>query len=139
MRTLALRMARHNANGGAVAAWAESHPAVARVHYPGLESHPDHAHAKAVLDGFGGMVGLELAGGPKTVERMLKRLKLVAHAPSLAGVETLVSEPRFTSHKGISAEDRAALGIPDGFLRLSCGLEDAEDIIADLQQALDRG
>ncbi|MGH7511540.1 MAG: trans-sulfuration enzyme family protein [Gemmatimonadales bacterium] len=138
MRTLALRMARHNANGAAVAAWAESHSAVARVHYPGLESHPDHAQAKAVLDGFGGMVGLELAGGPKAAERMLKRLKLVAHAPSLAGVETLVSEPRFTSHHGISAEDRAALGIPDGFLRLSCGIEEADDIIADLQQALDK-
>jgi cystathionine beta-lyase/cystathionine gamma-synthase len=138
MRTLALRMPRHNANGAAVAAWAESHPAVARVHYPGLESHPDHAHAKAVLDGFGGMVGLELAGGAKAAERMLKRLKLVTHAPSLAGVETLISEPRFTSHKGISPETRAALGIPDGFLRLSCGLEEAEDIIADLQQALDK-
>ena len=138
MRTLALRMARHNANGAAIAQWAESHPAVARVHYPGLPSHPDHAHAMAVLDGFGGMVGLELAGGPKAAERMLKRIKLVAHAPSLAGVETLVSEPRFTSHKGISAEARAALGIPDGFLRLSCGIEDVEDIIADLGQALER-
>ena len=138
MRTLALRMARHNANGMAVASWAESHPAVARVHYPGLPSHPDHAHAKAALDGFGGMVGLELTGGPKAAERMLKRLKLVTHAPSLAGVETLVSEPRYTSHKGISPEDRAALGIPDGFLRLSCGLEEAEDIIADLQQAMER-
>jgi cystathionine beta-lyase/cystathionine gamma-synthase len=138
MRTLALRMARHNANGAAVAEWAESHPAVARVHYPGLASHPDHAHATAVLDGFGGMVGLELAGGPKAAERMLKRIKLVTHAPSLAGVETLVSEPRFTSHKGISVEARAALGIPDGFLRLSCGIEDVEDIIADLGQALER-
>jgi cystathionine beta-lyase/cystathionine gamma-synthase len=69
---------------------------------------------------------------------MLKRLKLVAHAPSLAGVETLVSEPRFTSHHGISAEGRAALGIPDGFLRLSCGIEEADDIIADLQQALEK-
>jgi len=138
MRTLALRMARHNANGMAVASWAESHPAVARVHYPGLPSHPDHAHAKAALDGFGGMVGLELTGGPKAAERVLKRLKLVTHAPSLAGVETLVSEPRYTSHKGISPEDRATLGIPDGFLRLSCGLEEAEDIIADLQQAMER-
>jgi cystathionine beta-lyase/cystathionine gamma-synthase len=138
MRTLALRMARHNANGMAVASWAESHAAVARVHYPGLASHPDHAHAKAVLDGFGGMVGLELAGGPRAAERMLKRLRLVTHAPSLAGVETLVSEPRYTSHKGISPTDRAALGIPDGFLRLSCGIEEAEDIIADLEQALEK-
>jgi cystathionine beta-lyase/cystathionine gamma-synthase len=139
MRTLALRMARHNANGVAVAEWASAHPAIARVHYPGLASHPDHEHARSVLHGFGGMVGLELAGGPKAAERMLKRMKLVTHAPSLAGVETLVSEPRFTSHKGISPEDRAALGIPDGFLRLSCGIEDAEDIIADLQEALGKG
>jgi cystathionine beta-lyase/cystathionine gamma-synthase len=138
MRTLALRMARHNANGMAIASWAESHPAITRVHYPGLESHPDHAYAKTVLDGFGGMVGLELAGGPRSAERMLKRMRLVTHAPSLAGVETLVSEPRYTSHKGISPKDRAALGIPDGFLRLSCGIEEAEDIIADLQQALER-
>lgn len=139
MRTLALRMARHNANGMAVAEWAEAHKAIAAVHYPGLPSHPDHAHAKAALDGYGGMVGLELAGGPKAAERLLKRVKLVTHAPSLAGVETLVSEPRFTSHKGISAEQRAALGIPDGFLRLSCGIEDAGDIIADLEGALGRG
>jgi cystathionine beta-lyase/cystathionine gamma-synthase len=138
MRTLALRMARHNANGMAVASWAESHAAITRVHYPGLESHPDHAYAKTVLDGFGGMVGLELAGGPRSAERMLKRMRLVTHAPSLAGVETLVSEPRYTSHKGISPKDRAALGIPDGFLRLSCGIEEADDIIADLQQALER-
>ncbi|MGN6392216.1 MAG: trans-sulfuration enzyme family protein [Gemmatimonadales bacterium] len=138
MRTLALRMARHNANGLAVADWAASQSAFARVHYPGLASHPDHAYAARVLDGFGGMVGLELAGGPKAAERMLKRLKLVAHAPSLAGVESLVSEPRHTSHKGIAPDTRAAAGIPDGFLRLSCGIEDAEDIIGDLDQALGR-
>ena len=138
MRTLALRMARHNTNGMAVAEWAASHESIARVHYPGLPSHPDHEYAQAALDGFGGMVGLELAGGPKAAERMLKRLKLVTHAPSLAGVESLISEPRFTSHKNVSAGDRAALGFPDGFLRLSCGLEDPEDIIADLGQALER-
>ncbi len=136
MRTLALRMERHNANGRAVAEWAESQAAFSRVHYPGLPSHPDHDLAKAVLDGFGGMVGLELAGGPIAAERMLQRLELVTHAPSLAGVETLVSEPRLTSHRGISAEERAALGIPDGFLRLSCGIEDADDIIGDLEQAV---
>jgi cystathionine beta-lyase/cystathionine gamma-synthase len=139
MRTLALRMARHNANGMAVAEWAAAHPAIAKVHYPGLTTHPDHRHARTVLQGFGGMVGLELAGGPKAAERMLKRVRLVTHAPSLAGVETLVSEPRLTSHKEISPDTRAALGIPDGFLRLSCGIEDAEDIIADLQEALGKG
>jgi cystathionine beta-lyase/cystathionine gamma-synthase len=136
MRTLALRMERHNANGMAVAQWAEQQEGIARVHYPGLSSHPDHAHAKSVLQGFGGMVGLELKGGTRATERLLKRLKMINHAPSLAGVETLVSEPRLTSHKGIGSEGRAKIGIPDGFLRLSCGIEDSADIIGDLEQAL---
>jgi cystathionine beta-lyase/cystathionine gamma-synthase len=138
MRTLAVRMDRHNANGMAVARWAEGQDGVAKVHYPGLPSHPDHERAKAVLNGFGGMVGLELKGGVKAAERLLKKLKLIAHAPSLAGVETLVSEPRLTSHKGIGPEGRAKIGIPDGFLRLSCGLEDAVDIIGDLEQAIEK-
>jgi cystathionine beta-lyase/cystathionine gamma-synthase len=136
LRTLAVRMDRHNANGLAVARWAEKHPAIQRVHYPGLPSHPDHAHARKVLSGFGGMVGLELKGGVRSAERMLKRLKLVAHAPSLAGVESLISEPRLTSHRDLTPEGRAAAGFPDGFLRLSCGIEDGEDIIEDLRQAL---
>jgi cystathionine beta-lyase/cystathionine gamma-synthase len=136
LRTLAVRMERHNANGLAVARWAERHPNVVRVHYPGLPSHPDHAYASKVLSGFSGMVGLELKGGARAAERMLKRLKLIAHAPSLAGVESLVSEPRLTSHRDLTPEARAAAGIPDGFLRLSCGLEDADDIIEDLRQAL---
>jgi cystathionine beta-lyase/cystathionine gamma-synthase len=136
MRTLSVRMERHNANGLAVAQWAESQEGIAKVHYPGLPSHPDHERAKAVLDGFGGMVGLEPKGGVQAAERLLKKLKLITHAPSLAGVETLVSEPRLTSHKSIGPEGRAKMGIPDGFLRLSCGIEDAEDIIGDLAQAL---
>jgi cystathionine beta-lyase/cystathionine gamma-synthase len=136
MRTLAVRMERHNANGLAVAQWAEKQDGITKVHYPGLPSHPDHERAKAVLHGFGGMVGLELKGGVKATERLLQRLTMIAHAPSLAGVETLVSEPRLTSHKSIGAEGRAKIGIPDGFLRLSCGIEDAEDIIGDLEQAL---
>jgi cystathionine gamma-synthase len=138
MRTLAVRMERHNANGLAVAGWAEQHALVARVHYPGLPSHPDHKLAASALGGFGGMVGLELKGGVRAAERMLKRLKLVTHAPSLAGVETLVSEPRLTSHKHLTPEARAKVGIPDGFVRLSCGIEDAADIIADLGQALEK-
>jgi cystathionine beta-lyase/cystathionine gamma-synthase len=136
MRTLAVRMERHNANGMAVAQWAEQHGGIAKVHYPGLPSHPDHAHARKALSGFGGMVGLELKGGAKAAEQLLKRLKMITHAPSLAGVETLVSEPRLTSHKSIGAEGRAKIGIPDGFLRLSCGIEDAADIIGDLEQGL---
>jgi cystathionine beta-lyase/cystathionine gamma-synthase len=136
LRTLEVRMQRHNVNGMAVARWAEQRDEIARVHYPGLPSHPDHALAAQVLDGFGGMVGLELKGGARAAERFLRRLKLVAHAPSLAGVESLISEPRLTSHRRLTEEQRAKLGIPDGFVRLSCGLENAEDIIADLEQAL---
>jgi cystathionine beta-lyase/cystathionine gamma-synthase len=136
LRTLAVRMERHNANGLAVAEWAAGNPAFTRVHYPGLPSHPDHAHARTLFGGFGGMIGLELKGGLRAAERMLRRLKLVAHAPSLAGVESLISEPRLTSHRNLTAEQRSAAGIPDGFLRLSCGLEDAEDIIGDLAQAV---
>ncbi|HSE66864.1 MAG TPA: PLP-dependent aspartate aminotransferase family protein [Gemmatimonadales bacterium] len=136
IRTLEVRMARHNENGLAVAQWASQHPAIVRVHYPGLPSHPEHEQAKEVLNGFGGMVGLEIKGGVRATEKMLRKLKVITHAPSLAGVESLVSEPRLTSHSRLTDEQRAKLGIPDGFVRLSCGLENAADIIADLEQAL---
>jgi cystathionine beta-lyase/cystathionine gamma-synthase len=136
IRTLEVRMARHNENGMAVAQWASQHPAIVRVHYPGLPSHPEHEQAKEVLNGFGGMVGLEIKGGVRATEKMLRKLKVITHAPSLAGVESLVSEPRLTSHSRLSDEQRTKLGIPDGFVRLSCGLENAPDIIADLEQAL---
>jgi cystathionine beta-lyase/cystathionine gamma-synthase len=139
LRTLAVRMARHNASGQAFAQWAASHPAIAAVHYPGLPQHPDHQVAAAQLEGFGGMVGLELKAGVAGAERMLRRLRLARHAPSLGGVETLVSEPRLTSHAGLSAEQRAAQGIPDGFVRVSLGLEDVDDLIADFTRALSRG
>jgi cystathionine gamma-lyase len=129
-------MQRHNQTGLEVAAWLEQHPKVRRVHYPGLASHPDHELATRTLDGCGGMVGLELAGGPRAAERCLKALRLITHAPSLGGVETLVSEPRFTSHAGLTPEQRASAGIPDGFLRLSLGLEDAADLIEDLARGL---
>jgi cystathionine beta-lyase/cystathionine gamma-synthase len=136
LKTLAVRMERHNQNGLAVARWAEGRQGIVRVHYPGLPSHPDHEIARRSLDGFGGMVGLELAGGTEGAETFLRRLRMVAHAPSLAGVESLISEPRLTSHKHLSPTARAAQGIPDGFVRLSCGIEDAADLIADLDQAL---
>ena len=137
LRTLAVRMERHNANGLAVAHWAEKHP----LHRAGALSRdsrpiPITRTRARCSPGFGGMVGLELKGGVRAAERMLKRLKLITHAPSLAGVESLVSEPRLTSHRDQTPEARAAIGIPDGFLRLSCGLEDGEDIIEDLRQAL---
>ncbi|MDB4949506.1 MAG: Cys/Met metabolism pyridoxal-phosphate-dependent protein [Gemmatimonadetes bacterium] len=136
MKTLAVRMERHNRNGGEVAAWAEAHPGIARVHYPGLASHPDHETARRLLDGFGGMLGIELRGGGPAAAHFVAALRLASLAPSLGGVETLVSEPRYTSHAAMTPEQRAANGLPDGFIRLSLGIEDAADIIADLDQAL---
>ncbi|HEY4321444.1 MAG TPA: aminotransferase class I/II-fold pyridoxal phosphate-dependent enzyme [Gemmatimonadales bacterium] len=136
LKTMALRVARSNENAMAVAKWAAAQPAFAAVHYPGLASHPDHRLATDLLDGYGGMVGLVLAGGAAASQRVVERLQLITHAPSLAGVESLISEPRLTSHKPLSAKDRAAQGVPDGFLRLSCGCEDADDLIRDLAGAL---
>ncbi|MBW3571632.1 MAG: PLP-dependent aspartate aminotransferase family protein [Gemmatimonadetes bacterium] len=136
IKTLSVRMERHNRNGMEVARWAETRPEVARVFYPGLPSHPDHQTACRVLDGFGGMVGLELEGGGAAADRFVRALRLAKLAPSLGGVETLVSEPRYTSHAGMTPEQRAANGIRDGFIRVSVGIEDAADLIADLDQAL---
>ncbi|HXM38941.1 MAG TPA: aminotransferase class I/II-fold pyridoxal phosphate-dependent enzyme [Gemmatimonadales bacterium] len=138
MRTLTVRVERHNSTGLAVAEWCAKQSAIAKVHYPGLPSHPDHELAKRTLGGFGGMLGIELKGGVRAAERFLKALTIAAHAPSLGGVETLVSEPRLTSHASLSAEQRAKAGIPDGFLRFSLGLEDPDDLIADFAQALAR-
>ncbi|MGH8622657.1 MAG: trans-sulfuration enzyme family protein, partial [Burkholderiales bacterium] len=135
LRTLAVRVERHNATGQKVAEWCSGQRAFSAVHYPGLASHPDHAVAKRVLAGCGGMLGLELKGGARAAERFLRALRIAVHAPSLGGVETLVSEPRFTSHASLSPEERAKAGIPDGFLRFSLGLEDADDLIADFAQA----
>ncbi len=136
LKTLAVRMERHNANGLAFASWAAEHPKITAVHYPGLASHPDHKLARRTLEGFGGMVGLTVKGGSRGAERVLKKLRLATHAPSLGGVETLVSEPRLTSHASLTPAERQAQGIPDGFLRVSLGIEDAVDIIADFEQAL---
>ena len=142
LKTLTVRVARHNAVGLAVAQWCDTQDAFTHVHYPGLPQHPDHEVAKRVLldggGGFGGMLGLELKGGVRAAERFLRALTIAAHAPSLGGTETLVSEPRLTSHAGFTAEQRAQAGIPDGFLRFSLGLEDPDDLIADFAQALAR-
>jgi len=139
MKTLAVRLERHNANGLAFAEWAAKQEAVTRVHYPGLPSHPDHAVAARLLDGFGGMVGLELAGGAPAAERALRQLRVAQHAPSLGGVETLVSEPRLTSHAALTPAQRAGQGIPDGFVRVSVGIEDVKDLTADFARALTHG
>lgn len=135
LKTLAVRIERHNANGQAFAEWAAGHPAVSAVHYPGLPDHIDHEIAVRTLDGFGGMVGLTLAGGGAAADVMLRRLRVATHAPSLGGVETLVSEPRFTSHAVLTPAEREAQGIPDGFVRVSLGIEDIADIIADFEDA----
>jgi cystathionine beta-lyase/cystathionine gamma-synthase len=98
LKTLDVRVRRHNENAMAVAQWCAGRKEIRKVHYPGLESHPDHEAAKATMDGFGGMMAIELAGGARAAEKFLRKLKIIRHAPSLGGVDSLVSEPRFTSH-----------------------------------------
>lgn len=136
LKTLDVRVRRQNDNALRLAQWCAQRKDVKRVHYSGLPDHADHEVAKESLDGFGGMLAIELAGGAKAADKFVRRVKLFTHAPSLGGVDSLVSEPRFTSHAHLSAEARAKIGIPDGFLRLSVGIEDADDLIADLEQAL---
>jgi cystathionine beta-lyase/cystathionine gamma-synthase len=136
LKTLDVRVQRHNENAMRVAEWCVERKEIRRVHYPGLDSHPDHQVAAETMTGFGGMMAIELAGGARAAERFLKKLKLFRHAPSLGGVDSLVSEPRFTSHAHLTAAERAALGIPDGVLRLSIGIESAADLIGDIEQAL---
>jgi cystathionine beta-lyase/cystathionine gamma-synthase len=138
MKTLDVRVKRANENAMRVAQWLQQRrDDVSEVIYPGLPSHPDHSIAAATLDGYGGMLAFTLGGGSAATERMLRRLALIRHAPSLGGVDSLVSEPRFNSHTHLSADERSAIGIPDGFVRMSVGIEAAEDLIADLEQALD--
>ncbi|HEX8941825.1 MAG TPA: aminotransferase class I/II-fold pyridoxal phosphate-dependent enzyme [Gemmatimonadaceae bacterium] len=136
IKTLDVRIRRHNENAMRVAEWCSDRKQIKRVHYPGLESHADHGTAKSLMDGFGGMMAIELAGGAAAAEKFLRKLKIFRHAPSLGGVDSLVSEPRFTSHAHLTAEERAEAGIPDGFLRLSIGIESANDLIGDIEQAL---
>lgn len=136
LKTLPVRVARHNANGMAVAAALERHPAVARVYYPGLASHPDHAVATRQMSGFGGMVCIDLKGGEDAACRAFDRLRIIKRAASLGGIESLCSLPVLTSHWGYSDEALAKAGVTRGMMRLSLGLEDPEDLIADLRHAL---
>ena len=137
LKTLPLRVARHNANAMAVASALEGHPRVTRVYYPGLASHPDHAIAKQQMSGFGGMVCLDVEGGEAGACRTFDRLKIIKRAASLGGVESLCSLPFLTSQWGHTDEQLAAAGITKGMMRVSIGLEDPEDLIADLKQALE--
>jgi cystathionine beta-lyase/cystathionine gamma-synthase len=136
MKTLPVRMERHNANGMAVASTLEGHARLSAVHYPGLASHPDHALAKAQMSGFGGMVCLEVVGGEEAACRVFDRLRVIKRAVSLGGVESVASVPLLTSHWGHSDAQLAEAGISKGMIRVSIGLEDPLDLIDDLCQAL---
>jgi len=136
LKTLDVRVTRINENAMRVAEWCAARPEIARVHYAGLPDHVDHAIARKMLDGFGGLLSIELARGAAAADSFVRKLRLITYAASLGGVDTLVIEPRYSSHAHMTSEQRAAIGIPDGFLRLSIGIEDADDIIADIEQAL---
>lgn len=136
VKTLALRVERHNANALELARWLEAQPQVARVHYPGLESHPQHALARRQMSGFGGMISLDLATDLAGARRFLETVRIFALAESLGGVESLIEHPAIMTHATIPAETRAALGIGDSLVRLSVGIEDVEDLRADLARAL---
>jgi cystathionine beta-lyase/cystathionine gamma-synthase len=136
LKTLDVRVRRSNENAQRIAEWCETRPEIAKVHYPGLPSHRDHAIAQRMLDGFGGLLSIELAGGAEAADKFVRSVRLITYAASLGGVDTLVIEPRYSSHEFMTSTERAAIGIPDGFLRLSIGIEDADDIIADIEQAL---
>jgi cystathionine beta-lyase len=135
LKTLALRVERQNENAGKLARWLQKHPAVVHVNYPGLPDHPDHAVAARQMRGFGGMLSFELRDAAQA-NALLGRFKLATAALSLGGVETLVTSPAKTSHVKMTAAERAAIGISDALLRVSVGIEDADDLIADFEQAL---
>jgi cystathionine beta-lyase/cystathionine gamma-synthase len=136
-KTLALRMEQHDKSGRAVAAFLEEHPKVRKVYYPGSAAHPQHALARRQQRGFGGMVSFDV-GSLSAARVVLESVKLCTLAESLGGVETLISHPATMTHASVDAEKRDRLGITDGLVRISVGLEDTDDIIADLDQALER-
>jgi cystathionine gamma-lyase len=135
-KTLHLRMRAHDANGRAMAALLDGHPAVERLIYPGLPSHPQHALAKRQMSGFGGMISFVLKGGMPRVKVFLKHLKIFALAESLGGVESLVNHPAIMTHASIPPDVRAQLGIAEGLVRLSVGIEDGQDLVDDVREAL---
>ncbi len=138
MKTLSLRVARANENAGLIARFLEQHDKIERVHYPGLPSHRDHAVAKRQMTGFGGMVSFEVRGGLEGASKLIDALRVPYIAPSMGGVESLVEQPTVISYWDKSPEERAQIGIRDNLVRYSCGIEDADDLIRDLEQALER-
>ena len=137
LKTLQMRVAQHNHNAMELARWFLGREGVAEVHYPGLPGHPDHAVASEIMSGFGGMLSIVLDGGGPAATSFVSSLEVALMAPSLGGVETLVSQPRYTSHINFSEAIRDGMGIPDGFVRISVGLEAVEDLKEDFGQALD--
>ena len=138
LKTLALRMERHCGSALKIASWLEQQPKVRRVYYPGLASHPQHALASKQMHAFGGMISAELAGTLEDARRFLERCRLFALAESLGGVESLIEHPALMTHASVPADVRAKLGIGDTLVRLSVGIEDSDDLIADLAAALAR-
>ena len=136
LKTLHLRMKAHCENAGELAGWLDAHPAVNKVIYPGLASHPQHALAKRQMHGFGGMISIYVKGGAEASRRFMERCKLFALAESLGGVESLVNHPAIMTHASVPPERRAALGIADNLVRLSVGVEDVADLRAELDDAL---
>ena len=136
LKTLGVRIEKQSKNAGIIADYLQKDPRVQNVYYPGLASHPGHEVARSQMKGFGGMLAFELGSQAPDPQRFLKSLKLITPALSLGGVETIICAPATTSHQKITDAERAELGITDGLLRLSVGIEDADDIIADIDRAL---
>jgi cystathionine beta-lyase/cystathionine gamma-synthase len=135
IKTLPLRMRQHDATGRRIADWLVEHPRAQKVYYPGLPDHPQHALARKQMQGFGGMISIEL-GDPAFARRVVERTRVFSLAESLGGVESLIGHPASMTHGSVPLELRRAMGLTDSLVRLSCGVEDAEDLIADLDQAM---
>jgi len=135
-KTLALRMRQHDASGRRIADWLTRHPKVSQVYYPGLPSHPQHDLACRQMSGFGGMISIEL-GSVERARRLVERTRIFALAESLGGVESLIGHPASMTHASVPPEMRRAMGLTDSLVRLSVGIEDVDDLIADLEQALE--
>ena len=138
MKTLAVRMKCQNASALKIARFLERHPAVAQVNYPGLASHPQHRSARELFDGFGGLLSFELKGGTQAAKQFIRSTQLPTSAPSLGGIETLITRPALTSHGGMSPKTRRQLGITDSLIRVAVGIEATEDLIEDFEQALNK-
>ncbi len=139
LKTFELRIERHNKNGQAVAEFLAGHPRVEKVYYPGLPDHPYHAVAKKTMRGFGGLVTFLVKGADwQATARVVDAVQLPRIGPSLGGVESLIEQPLVMSYYNLSPEERRKFGIPDNMIRLSCGVENTEDLLADLAQALEK-